>query len=193
MKITVFCASSEQIDEDFFQMGRALGGRIGREGWELIYGGTNCGLMREVANATLAEGGKVTGIIPGCIAGKGVAAQNLTELRVVEDMKERKQQMRDQADAFLALPGGWGTLEEITEVITLKQLGIHRKPVVFLNINGFYDVFFTFIRQASVSGFISPVYEKLYRLTSGIEDTVAYLKSYQPPEFCSKYENKEIF
>ena len=124
-----------------------MGEEIARHSCEVVYGGTNCGLMREVAQAALRAGGKVKGIIPACIQEKGITATGLTELVITSDMKERKQKMRETADAFLAMPGGWGTLEEITEVITLKQLGIHNKPVIFLNIEGFYDSFFSFIQD----------------------------------------------
>lgn len=131
MRVAVFCASANEVEPCYFREAGRLGKRIGELGWQLIYGGTNIGLMREVADATIRQGGEVTGIIPECIRDRGVAAGGLKQLIVAPDMKERKYLLREHADAFIALPGGWGTLEEITEVITLKQLGQHNKPIVF--------------------------------------------------------------
>ena len=131
MRVAVFCASANEVEPCYFREAGRLGKRIGELGWQLIYGGTNIGLMREVADATIRQGGEVTGIIPECIRDRGVAAGGLKQLIVAPDMKERKHLLREHADAFIALPGGWGILEEITEVITLKQLGQHNKPIVF--------------------------------------------------------------
>ncbi|MDE6452465.1 MAG: TIGR00730 family Rossman fold protein, partial [Odoribacter sp.] len=132
MKIAVFCASAN-VAPVYMEAAEKLGEYIGKSGWELVYGGTNMGLMDKVARSTMAHGGKVTGIIPACISERGVAAEGVDCLIETVDMKERKALLREHADAFVALPGGWGTLEEISEVITLKQLGEHNKPVVFLN------------------------------------------------------------
>ena len=102
-------------------------------------------------------------------------------------MKERKSMMREKADAFIALPGGWGTLEEITEVITLKQLGIHNKPVIFLNTNDFYEYFFLFISNIRKEGFVSEAYDGLYTVVNTVEEAVAYIKNYRVKDFSSKY------
>ena len=142
MKICVFCASSESVDDVYFEAAADLGKEIVMQGWELLYGGTNCGLMREVSDAVKNSGGKVTGIIPQCIVDRGVSAEGISELIVTSDMKERKSMMREKADAFIALPGGWGTLEEITEVITLKQLGIHNNRLFSLIRMIFTSIFF---------------------------------------------------
>ena len=150
MRVAVFCASANEVEPCYFREAGRLGKRIGELGWQLIYGGTNIGLMREVADATIRQGGEVTGIIPECIRDRGVAAGGLKQLIVAPDMKERKHLLREHADAFIALPGGWGTLEEITEVITLKQLGQHNKPIVFLNTAGYYKLFFEFIEQSKI-------------------------------------------
>lgn len=187
MKIAVFCASSNRIEPLYFEAARELGKEMNEKAWELVYGGTNCGLMWELAKTILSKGGKVKGIIPGCIEERGVKARHLTELVIAPDMKERKQLMRDTADAFVALPGGWGTLEEITEVITLKQLGIHRKPIVFVNTGGFYDLFFSFISQACRENFISPAYAGLYEIVPDAKGAVDYIESYEGKEILSKY------
>ena len=187
MKICVFCASSESVDDVYFEAAADLGKEIVMQGWELLYGGTNCGLMREVSDAVKNSGGKVTGIIPQCIVDRGVSAKGISELIVTPDMKERKSMMREKADAFIALPGGWGTLEEITEVITLKQLGIHNKPVIFLNTNDFYEYFFLFISNIRKEGFVSEAYDGLYTVVNTVEEAVAYIKNYRAKDFSSKY------
>ena len=187
MRICVFCASSEKMDDVYFEAATELGEEIVESGWELLYGGTNCGMMREVSDAVKKAGGKVTGIIPQCIVDRGVSAEGITELIVAPDMKERKSMMRERADAFIALPGGWGTLEEITEVITLKQLGVHNKPIVFINTNDFYEYFFLFINNIRKEGFVSSAYEGLYAVVNDVEEAVSYIKKYRAKEFSSKY------
>ena len=139
MKICVFCASSESVDDVYFEAAADLGKEIVMQGWELLYGGTNCGLMREVSDAVKNSGGKVTGIIPQCIVDRGVSAEGISELIVTSDMKERKSMMREKADAFIALPGGWGTLEEITEGMSKVSLKHLDAPCILYNLNGYYD------------------------------------------------------
>lgn len=187
MRIAVFCASSGQINEIYFRAAYHLGEYIAVSGWELVYGGTNVGLMKTVAQACLKKGGKVTGIIPECIVQRGVAAEGLDRLLVAPDMKERKFLLRENSDAFVALPGGWGTLEEITEVMTLKQLGEHHKPVVFLNTAGFYEPFLNFLNSIEKEGFVSPVYRQLYQIVDQPEEVIDYIRSYQKNEEIMKY------
>ena len=187
MNIAVFCASAQPLEQVFIDAARTLGQQIAEERWQLVYGGTNIGLMREVAEATINRGGYVTGIIPECILQRGVAARQLSHLIVAPDMKERKHLLRENADAFIALPGGWGTLEEITEVITLKQLGQHTKPIIFINTAGFYDRFFDFISGLTQQGFISSVYKGLYEIVGSPEEAVHYLKTYRGSAVVSKY------
>lgn len=188
MNVGVFCASADDIGEAYFDDALKLGAGIARRSWNLVYGGTNCGLMKKVAEATISNGSKVIGIIPECIRNRGVAATNISELVVAPDMKERKRLMREYSGAFIALPGGWGTLEEITEVITLKQLGCHNKPVVFINTNGFYNKFFDFIRESREHGFISPVYNKLYIVVNDTEEAFDYLENYRIEQIGNKYD-----
>lgn len=166
---------------------KELGTLMAKAGWELVYGGTNCGLMREVADAVEAAGGKVMGVIARCIAEKGVAAKGLNELIVTEDMKERKSRMREMADAFVVLPGGWGTLEEATEVITLKQLGLHDKPVVFVNTGEYFEYFFLFLHAARREGFISRAYDDLYVVVEEPREALDYILDYQPRDCEAKY------
>lgn len=179
MRIAVFCASAEQVDQVYIEDARKLGTRIGELGWHLIYGGTNIGLMKEIAAATIANQGEVTGIIPECIYRRGVGARDLNHLIIAPDMKERKHLLREHADAFIALPGGWGTLEEITEVITLKQLGMHQKPILFLNTAGFYDKLLEFIGIIRQQGFVSTAYDFLYQVVNNVEEAISYLNHYR--------------
>lgn len=187
MYIGVFCASADCIRNAYFHDAAELGKGIAIRGWNLVYGGTNFGLMRETAEAVLGFGGKVVGVIPECIQQRGVAAVGLTELLTVPDMKERKQLMRERSDAFIALPGGWGTLEEITEVVTLKQLGNHNKPIIFVNTNGFYDKFFEFIQDSREEGFIAEVYDDLYVVVNRVNDVFTYLENYREKWVVDKY------
>ena len=182
MKIAVFCASANNIDEAFFDTARELGEKIGEKGWHLFYGGTDMGLMKEVAEATIRCGGEVTGIIPECIYKKGVAAK-LNHLIIAPDMKERKCLLREQADAFIALPGGWGTLE----VITLKQLGEHHKPILFMNTLGFYNPFLEFIQTIQKQGFISSAYNQIYQVIERVEEAFQYLNYYKEESIVTKY------
>ncbi len=176
--VAVFCASSGLIDEVYKQEAERLGEAIGRREWELVFGGTNRGLMRIVGHATQAAGGKTLGIIPETLRKRGIAAKWTDREVVTPDMKERKAMMREHADAFIALPGGWGTLEEIIEVITLKQLGEHAKPIVFLNTAGFYNTFLAFIAEAREKQFISAAYDSLYHVADSVEGVMAYLDGY---------------
>lgn len=187
MKIAVFCASAD-VAPVYVEATRQLGEQIGDAGDELVYGGTNTGLMAVVADATMSRGGRVTGIIPECIARRGVTAQGLDCLIEAADMKERKALLREHSDAFVVLPGGWGTLEEITEVITLKQLGEHGKPIVFLNIAGFYDGLFDFIGHIKAQGFVSSAYDNLYEVFSRVDNVIPYLRQYKPPFVVHKYK-----
>jgi hypothetical protein len=137
--VCVYCASSPTADPAIEAEIRALGREIAKRGVRLIYGGASVGLMGALADETLAAGGKVTGVIPKALEGREVAHRGLTELKVVGSMHEREQLMFDLSDGFVAFPGGFGTLEEIIEMITWKQMGIHGKPIVLANIGGFFD------------------------------------------------------
>lgn len=137
--VCVYCSSSSSPEETVEREIRTFGREIARRGIGLIYGGSSRGLMGALAGEVLAAGGKVTGVIPQALVGRESAHRGLTELKVVGSMHEREQLMFDLADAFVAFPGGFGTLEEIIEMLTWKQLGIHGKPVVFANIGGYFD------------------------------------------------------
>src|SRR5438477_12302852 len=139
-----------------------MGAAVAKHGLDLVYGGGNVGLMGVVADAALAEGGKVIGVIPQALVEKELAHRGLTELRIVQSMHERKALMAELASAFIALPGGYGTLEELCEIITWSQLGLHRKPCGLLNVEHFYNPFLAQIELAVSARFIRSEHQGLF-------------------------------
>ena len=138
-RVCVYCSSSDSKNSAVEQEIRAFGRELARRGVGLVYGGSSKGLMGAIADEVLAAGGKVTGVIPKALEGRESAHRGLTELQVVSTMHEREQRMFDLSDAFVAFPGGFGTMEEIIEMLTWKQMGIHGKPIVIANIGGYFD------------------------------------------------------
>lgn len=186
-RICVFCSSSEKIRETYVEGASQLGKKLAEKKWGLVYGGSDCGLMRVLSEAVKREGGDVYGVITRRIAERAKIAEGISELIVTESMKERKSLMREKADAFIALPGGWGTLEEITEVITLKQLGEHNKPILFINTDGFYTPFFQFTDHARKEGFISNAYDNLFSVAETVEDAIRFIEEYTSTVVTDKY------
>ena len=179
--ICVFCGSRFGNDPGYRAMAATVGRAIAERGLTLIYGGGRVGLMGTLADAALAAGGAVTGVIPGALADREVAHGGLGELIVTESMHERKARMAELADGFIALPGGFGTLEELCEILTWAQLGIHQKPIGVLDVACYFDHFIAFIDTAEAAGFIEPVHRGLIQRAV---DPVALLDSlarYQPP------------
>lgn len=152
--LCVYCGSRPGKQPEFIRIAEQVGTWIGAHGGQLVYGGGRNGLMGTVADATLAAGGTVIGVIPKALVDKEQAHHGCTKLHVVETMHERKQLMAEHADAFLTLPGGIGTLEEFFEVWTWRQLGYHDKPVGLLNINGYYDSLLAFLQSSVGAGFM---------------------------------------
>lgn len=173
--LCIYCGSRPGTDPGFASTARQIGQWIGDHGGQLVYGGGRGGLMGMVADATLAAGGQVVGIIPKALVEREWAHHGCTELHVVENMHERKRMMAERADAFLALPGGIGTFEEFFEVWTWRQLGYHDKPVGLLNLNGYYDGLMTFIDNAVKSQFMGPWQQALIRVDSNWETLVPAL------------------
>ena len=153
-RICVYCGSNVGARADYADAARELGRALVGAGLGLVYGAGNVGLMHVVAEAALAAGGEVIGLIPRSLADKELAHEGLTELIVVDSMHERKQGMADRADGFIALPGGIGTLEEVVEVFTWLQLEFHAKPIGLLNVAGFYDRLTTFLEHMNAEGFL---------------------------------------
>ena len=152
--LCVYCGSRPGLDPAHVQVAAEVGRWIARHGGQLVYGGGHNGLMGVVADATLQAGGSVVGIIPQALVDKEYAHRGCTELHIVDNMHERKRLMAERADAFVALPGGIGTLEEFFEVWTWRQLGYHDKPVGLLNLGGYYDAMLAFLRHGTDQGFM---------------------------------------
>lgn len=182
MKIAVFCGSSSGHHPEFVKATKALGGYLASQGIDLVYGGGKVGLMGAIADAFLENGGKVYGVIPEHLKQKEIAHPGLTELNVVSDMHERKATMAGMADAFVALPGGAGTLEEIFEAWTWAQLGHHAKPCAFYNINGFYNPLIEMIASMSASGFLNPRYAEMLIHTDRSDALLSAIQSYEAPK-----------
>ena len=155
-RICVFCGSSTGASPLYAEAARAMGRTIVASGRSLVYGGGQVGLMGVVADAVLAAGGEVIGVIPHALNAREIAHDGLTTLHVVDSMHERKALMASLSDAFVALPGGFGTYEELFEVITWTQLGVHKKPCGLLNVAGFYDPLVQFLDRAATERFIRP-------------------------------------
>lgn len=164
--LCVYCGSKAGHDSGYARAAASFGEAMAAQKINLVYGGACVGLMGQVADAVLAGGGHVTGVIPGGLFKNEVAHPRLSELVEVEGMHRRKQVMAHRADGFVALPGGFGTLEEVLEAITWNQIGIHKKPAGLLNVNGFYDGLDLFLQQVSRQGFIKPEHLRLYCIDS---------------------------
>jgi cytokinin riboside 5'-monophosphate phosphoribohydrolase len=185
--VTVFCGSSDLVDERFFAVARELGGKLARRSWRLVYGGGSVGLMGALARAVMEDGGQVTGVIPKALLDMGVGEQNVSELIVTEGMRDRKAIMDARGDAFVALPGGLGTMEEILEVMTLKQLGYHRKPVAVLDLDGFFDPLWTQFQRGVDLGFIKAEYLDLWYPAPDVDALLRYLEAYVPHGYGRKW------
>ena len=159
--ICVYCGSRAGASPAYSDSARAVGTEIARRGWQLVYGGGRAGLMGVVADAALAAGGRVVGVIPQSLMGRELGHIGLTELHVVETMHQRKTLMAERSDAFLALPGGIGTFEELFEVWTWRQLGYHDKPIALLNVSGYYDPMLQVVAQGVTQGFMNAVQSAL--------------------------------
>jgi len=162
MHICVYCASSDEIEQRYRDVAVRLGERIGRRGDTLVYGGGRVGLMGRIAQAVHAHGGGVVGVIPESLSHVEIAYREADELIVTDTMRERKQIMDDRSDAFVVLPGGFGTLEELAEMLVLKILGYHDRPIVIVNCFGFYDGLLTLFDEFIEHRFAKPKHRDLY-------------------------------
>lgn len=189
--ICVYSSSSNLVDGLYLRAAEELGRAIARNGDVFLYGGGTIGLMGASAKAAHASGGKVIGIIPQKLNIAGVVYGCCDELVEAPGLRERKSAMDARSDAFIALPGGFGTLEELMEMITLKQLKYHNKPIVILNVGGFYDhlieLFETFIRN----NFVHEEYRKLFFITGSVEEAIEYIDGYVPLEYTDKWVTTE--
>jgi uncharacterized protein (TIGR00730 family) len=180
-RICVYCGSSNRVEDRWREVARQVGRTLAGRGIDVVYGGGSVGLMGEVADAALDAGAKVIGVIPEKLQDLELGHDGVTELVVVQTMHERKMAMAERADAFIALPGGWGTLEEIFEVTTWTQLEYHRKPVGLLNAHGYYDHLVAFLSHAADLGFIRDEHRGLLRVASDADALVDDLASCELP------------
>ncbi|MCA0438657.1 MAG: TIGR00730 family Rossman fold protein [Actinobacteria bacterium] len=178
--VCVFCGSSPGNDPAYLAAARATGTELARRGLTLVYGAGSVGLMGAVADAALAAGGSVVGVIPEHLMGVEVDHRGLTELHVVESMHARKALMAQRSDAFVALPGGFGTIEEVVEILTWSQLGLHRKGVGFLDVAGYYTPLLRFFQQAVAAGFVREANLTLYEADSEIGPLLDALARWEP-------------
>lgn len=181
-RICVFCGSSPGRGSAYLHAAEQLGQLMAQRGIGLVYGGASVGLMGAVANAVLAAGGQVTGVIPQALVAREVAHNGLEDLRIVGSMHERKALMADLSDAFVALPGGIGTLEELFEVWTWTQLGNHTKPCGVLNVNGFYSTLGLFLDHVVEEGFLKSVHRDMLQVASTPATLLDRLATWHPPQ-----------
>jgi uncharacterized protein (TIGR00730 family) len=170
--VCVYCGSSNGTDPIYLEAARDFGRSLAREKLKLVYGGGGIGLMGALARSALEAGGEVTGIIPQFLRAREIELSSLTELVITPNMHERKERMHGLADAFVILPGGLGTLEEVLEAMTWAQLGLHKKPIVFVNVKGFWDPLFATFDRVSSHNFARYGLKELYTVVSRVEDTM---------------------
>jgi hypothetical protein len=179
-RVCVYCGSSSGNDLAYANAARELGTALAQRGLGLVYGGGRVGLMGTIADAVLAAGGEVIGIIPEALVKMEVAHHGLADLRVVQSMHERKALMVDLCDAFIALPGGYGTLDEFCEVLTWAQLGLHQKPHGLLNVRGYFDSLLAFFDHAVATGFIRPAHREFIHTSTDVNQLLDLLKYAKP-------------
>lgn len=178
--VCVYCASSSKVDRAYFDAAHRLGTLLAERGITCVYGGGNRGLMKELADAVLENGGVVKGIIPQFMHEEGWSHGELTHLRLVGSMHERKFQMSDGVDAAIALPGGCGTFEELLEAITWKQLGLFRKPIIIVNVNGYYDPLLLMLEKALEGNFIREEHAHIWSVVNSADEVLDAIENAEP-------------
>ncbi|MDR2499162.1 MAG: TIGR00730 family Rossman fold protein [Tannerellaceae bacterium] len=179
-KIAVYCGSNAGVREEYAQQAYLLGMVLAMQGIDIICGGGKVGLMKCVADGALDNGGRVIGVIPGFLNRTELAHEGLSQMIVVNTMHERKYRMSVMAQAFIALPGGYGTLDELFEIITWAQLGLHTKPVGILNTEGFYNSLLSFLDNMSAQAFLKPEHREMLLAADNVPDLLDQLRAYQP-------------
>ena len=182
MKIAVFCGSSFGVKSEYEAIASKLGVAFAKHQFELVYGGSVCGLMGSVADNCLQNGGKVTGVITQHLSKNERAHDNLSELHITDNILQRKELMEKLSDAFVILPGGYGTLDEMFEVLMYGQLGYHQKPTAVLNIDGFFDHFFKFLEHMTNEGFVRQEHFDMLINAHSIDDLIEKVTNYSPPK-----------
>ncbi len=181
-RICVFCSSSNYLAECYYQDAEKLGELLGQNNFDIVYGGSTLGMMWACASKVKENGGKIFGIMPKRLADMGCKTDNCDEFFLSEGMRDRKAKMDEISDAVISLAGGFGTLEELSEMIVQKQLGYNKKPIIILNTNGFYDKLLEFFEQMIQEKFANQFTRELYYVATTPEDAINYLKSYKEPD-----------
>ena len=176
--VTVYCSSSKSVPAVYFEAAAELGGAIAARGWAVVYGGNAVGCMGALADAARAAGGRVVGITPQLLVDHGIADEQCDELIVTATMRERKALLEQRGDAFVALPGGLGTFEEVFEVLVGRTLGYHEKPVVLLNVAGYYGPLLAMIEHGIEHRFIRPVARDAYVVAGSVAEAIGFLESH---------------
>jgi uncharacterized protein (TIGR00730 family) len=189
--ICVYCGSSDRINPVYLEAAHATGAAIARRAWTLVYGAGRTGLMGRVADGALAQGGEVLGVIPEYFLTPQLAHNTLTRLEVVDTMHTRKARMAELADAFIALPGGFGTFEELFEILTWAQIGLHHKPIGLLNVQGYFDPLLHMIEHALRQGFIYDEHRLLLVHSASPEALLDMLAGYTPPPGLERWVNRD--
>ena len=174
--VTVYCSSSRHVAPVYFDAARELGTAIAHSGWQLVYGGNSVGCMGALADSARAAGGKVIGITPQLLVDQGIADEKCDELVVTSGMRDRKALLEERGDAFVALPGGLGTLEEVFEILVGRVLGYHQKPIVVLNVAGFYDPLLAMIDNGIEQGFIRPKVRDAWFVAGKVTEAIESLR-----------------
>ena len=190
-RIAVYCGSSYGAQEIYKTSALALGQELARRGIEVVYGGANVGLMGAVADGALQAGGRVIGVLPNFLQNRELAHPYLSDLHLVETMHERKMMMNDLSDGVIALPGGFGTLEELFEMLTWGQLGLHQKPVALLNVDRFYDTLLEFLTTMTNDGFLKAENRSMLLVGVSPQEVLENMSNYQPPKV-EKWLSPEI-
>jgi uncharacterized protein (TIGR00730 family) len=181
MRLCVFCGASPGRDAAYIELARSVGAGLAGRGIGVVYGGGRLGLMGALADAALSAGGEVIGVIPRGLVGRELAHPGVTELRIVESLHERKAQMAELADGFIAMPGGLGTLEELAEVASWAQLELHDKPIGLLGHAGYWDQLLGWLDHAVAEGFISAQHRRLVGVDGDLEALLARFAAWRPP------------
>jgi uncharacterized protein (TIGR00730 family) len=185
--VCVFCASSRHASPAMVECARELGSALGSRGFELVFGGTDVGLMKVLADAARGAGARIVGVLPRFMHEKGIAYGHADELLITDDMHARKALMEARADAFVALPGGIGTLEELAEVLSLRVLGLHAKPIVLLDADGYYAPLLSWIDQMVATGLAKPIARESLLVATNVEAALALLGTWRAPAVPSKW------
>jgi len=185
--LCVYCSSSNNLPEKFYVISKELGEKIALYNYDMVYGGTTVGMMGVIANNALKNGSQVIGVIPEKIEAFGLKHPELAKVVVTKDMRERKATMEKYADAFICMPGGFGTFEEVFEILVAKQLAYHNKPIIFVNFDGYYDNMIKMFDTVYENNFAKENMKDLYYIANNVDEIFEYLKTYTPKEFVYKW------